>query len=71
MKCSENVSFRPLAESRKVPTIQTSSGPFAEIAFSVVLELALPGNGKVTADQVVPFHCTSEPTAVAALLPIA
>jgi hypothetical protein len=71
LKCSEKVSFRPLAESRKVPTIHTSPGPCAEIAFSVVLELALRGSGRVTGDQAVPFQCTSEPTAVAALLPIA
>jgi hypothetical protein len=71
LKCSEKVWFCPVAESRNVPTIHTSSGPSAEIAFSVVLDFALAGSGKVTGDQAVPFQCASEPTAVAALSPIA
>src|SRR6516162_833684 len=40
LKCSEKVSFWWVAESRNVPTIHTSSGPFAEIALRVVLGCA-------------------------------
>jgi hypothetical protein len=44
-----------LISSSKVPTIHTSSGPFAEIASRLLFSPSLLGCGTVTRFQVVPF----------------